>query len=202
MRRGRPKRQLYRPGMRRSPACAVVALSVRCRESVSERAAGDEFALQRARLRLARCACIRRVLEGRRSAGDAATLWVPLIQCSLKLPNHPTRRYARAAAIPKSGSGALLPINALATSSPTEQRHRWLRPRPRMIPGDNSSSHNEPPPRAKRIYRRKSLQMLWVRATPLVAGDRFLHGGSIIRFQCSRLMPSPVRTSPDVSTVA
>ena len=36
----------------------------------------------------------------------------------------------------------------------------------------------------------------------LVAGDRFLHGGSIIRFQCSRLMPSPVRTSPDVSTVA
>lgn len=64
MRRGRPKRQLWRPGMRRSPECDVVALSVRRREGVaSGRAAGDEFALQRAHLRLARWACIRRVLE-------------------------------------------------------------------------------------------------------------------------------------------
>jgi hypothetical protein len=64
VRSGRPKRQLWRPGMRRSPECDVVALSVRRREGVvSGRAAGDEFALQRAHLRLARWACIRRVLE-------------------------------------------------------------------------------------------------------------------------------------------
>jgi hypothetical protein len=147
VRRGRPKRQLWRPGTRRSPACDVVALSLRRREGVAlVRAAGDEFALQPARLRLARWACIRRVLEGRRFGGDAATLWVPLIQCSLKLPNHPTRRCVRAAAIPKSGSGTLHNKRPCDRLSPTEQRHRWLRPRPRMIPADNSSSHNEPPP--------------------------------------------------------
>jgi hypothetical protein len=101
VRRGRPKRQLWRPGMRRSPECDVVALSVRRREGVaSGRAAGDEFALQRAHL------CIRRVLE----AGVPEAMR-PLF--GLKLPNHPTRRCAHAAAIPKSGSGTLLPINAL-----------------------------------------------------------------------------------------
>ena len=36
MRRGRPKRQLWLPGMWRSPACDVVALSVRRREGVAQ----------------------------------------------------------------------------------------------------------------------------------------------------------------------
>jgi hypothetical protein len=181
-----------------------VALSVRRREGVaSKRAAGDEFALHRARLRLARWACIRRVLEGRRSGGDAGTLWVPLISVFPQVAESPYSPMCTCGQYPEIRFWDITPDKTPCDRlSPTEQRHRWLRPRPRMIPGDNSPSHNEPPPRAKRICREKSLRMLWVRATRLVAGDRFLHGGSIIRFQCSRLMPSPVRTSPDVSTVA
>ena len=102
--------------MRRSPACDVVALSVRRREGVaSERAAGDEFALQRARLRLARWACIRRVLEGRRSGGDAATLWVPLISVFPQVAESPYSPMCTCGQYPEIRFWDITPDKRLAT---------------------------------------------------------------------------------------